>query len=213
MVSAERMYETQILSESTRKYPLPPLWIESWFLGCPALSLVATPTDLSSSRSRVIYPFLFCFQDLCALFSFLQIWLLVFGYINIVTCISFAREQLGKHVPAKKNSWPKIDKGLSVTRQRSVNTVHCEPQRDSDSRMNALPTASSNCKWQDISSCQRGLWPQVFIWEKKILAVESQGTRTRERLRWWGSAAYTKGRPVLSSERAPHKNKILTVKK
>jgi hypothetical protein len=25
MVSAERMYETQILSESTRKYPLPPL--------------------------------------------------------------------------------------------------------------------------------------------------------------------------------------------
>jgi hypothetical protein len=41
---------------------------------------------------------------------------------------------------------------------------------------------------------------------------ESQGTRTRERLRWQGPAAYTKDRPVLSSERAPHKNKTVTVK-
>jgi hypothetical protein len=41
---------------------------------------------------------------------------------------------------------------------------------------------------------------------------ESQGTRTRERLRWQGPAIYTKGRPVLSSKRAPHKNKIVTVK-
>jgi hypothetical protein len=31
------------------------------------------------------------------------------------------------------------------------------------------------------------------------------GTRTRERLRSQGLAAYTKDRPVLSSERAPHK--------
>jgi hypothetical protein len=41
---------------------------------------------------------------------------------------------------------------------------------------------------------------------------ESQGTRSRERLLWQGSAAYTKDRPVLSSERAPHKNKTVTVK-
>jgi hypothetical protein len=41
---------------------------------------------------------------------------------------------------------------------------------------------------------------------------QSQGTRTRERLRWQGPAAYTKDRPVLSSERAPHKNKTVTVK-
>jgi hypothetical protein len=32
---------------------------------------------------------------------------------------------------------------------------------------------------------------------------ESKGTRTRERLRWRVPAAYTKVRPVLSSERAP----------
>jgi hypothetical protein len=36
---------------------------------------------------------------------------------------------------------------------------------------------------------------------------ESQGTRTRERLRWQGPAACTNERPVLSSERAPHKKK------
>jgi hypothetical protein len=41
---------------------------------------------------------------------------------------------------------------------------------------------------------------------------ESQGTRTRETLRWQEPAAYTKDRPVLSSERLPHKNKTLTVK-
>jgi hypothetical protein len=41
---------------------------------------------------------------------------------------------------------------------------------------------------------------------------ESQGTRTREILRWRGPAAYTKDRPILSSERAPQKNKTVTVK-
>jgi hypothetical protein len=38
-----------------------------------------------------------------------------------------------------------------------------------------------------------------------------QGTRTWERLGWRGPAAYTKDRPVLSSERAPHKNKTVTI--
>jgi hypothetical protein len=41
---------------------------------------------------------------------------------------------------------------------------------------------------------------------------EYQGTRTRERLRWEDPAAYTKDGPDLSSERAPHKNKTVTVK-
>jgi hypothetical protein len=40
---------------------------------------------------------------------------------------------------------------------------------------------------------------------------ESQGTWAKERLRWQGPAAYIKDRPVLSSERAPHKNKTVTV--
>jgi hypothetical protein len=42
-------------------------------------------------------------------------------YIYIVTCISVAREQLGKHLPAKKNCWPTIGKVLSIDRQRAVN--------------------------------------------------------------------------------------------
>jgi hypothetical protein len=40
-----------------------------------------------------------------------------------------------------------------------------------------------------------------------------QGTRTREILRWQGPAAYTKDRPVLSSERAPHGIKNLTLRR
>jgi hypothetical protein len=42
---------------------------------------------------------------------------------------------------------------------------------------------------------------------------ESQGTQTRERLHWRGPAAYTKDRPSSRpSERAPQKNKTVTVK-
>jgi hypothetical protein len=37
---------------------------------------------------------------------------------------------------------------------------------------------------------------------------ESLGTRTRERLRWQEPAAYTKDRPVFSSERAPKKTRL-----
>jgi hypothetical protein len=42
---------------------------------------------------------------------------------------------------------------------------------------------------------------------------KSQGTRTRERLRWQGPAAYTIDRPVFSSERAPHGIKNVTVRR
>jgi hypothetical protein len=41
--------------------------------------------------------------------------------------------------------------------------------------------------------------------------LKSEGTRTRERLRWQGPAAHKKDRPDLSSERAPYKNKPETV--
>jgi hypothetical protein len=41
--------------------------------------------------------------------------------------------------------------------------------------------------------------------------LKSQGTRTRETLSWQGPAAHTKDRPGLSSERAPHKKKTVTV--
>jgi hypothetical protein len=41
---------------------------------------------------------------------------------------------------------------------------------------------------------------------------EYLGTQTRERLHWEDPAAYTKDRPVVSSERALHKNKTVSVK-
>jgi hypothetical protein len=41
--------------------------------------------------------------------------------------------------------------------------------------------------------------------------LKTQGTRTRETLRWQGPEAHTKDKPDLSSERAPHKNKTVTV--
>jgi hypothetical protein len=41
---------------------------------------------------------------------------------------------------------------------------------------------------------------------------EYQGTRTQERMGWQGPAANTKDRPVLSSKRAPHGNKNVTVR-
>jgi hypothetical protein len=47
--------------------------------------------------------------------------------------------------------------------------------------------------------------------EKVKYGLKFQGTRTRERLRWQGPAAYTKDRPDLWSERAPLKNKTVTV--
>jgi hypothetical protein len=48
--------------------------------------------------------------------------------------------------------------------------------------------------------------------ERVKYGLESHVTWTRERLCWRGPASYTKDRPVLSSERTPHKNKTVTVK-
>jgi hypothetical protein len=42
---------------------------------------------------------------------------------------------------------------------------------------------------------------------------KSQGTKTRERVRGQGPAAHTKDRPILSSERAPHGIKNVTVRR
>jgi hypothetical protein len=41
---------------------------------------------------------------------------------DIVTCISVAREQLGKHVPAKTNTWPTIGKVFLLLGNEIVNT-------------------------------------------------------------------------------------------
>jgi hypothetical protein len=56
----------------------------------------------------------------------------------------------------------------------------------------------------DPASRRRRWKGKSQMWDSKI--------RSREWLRWQGPAAYIKDRPVLSSERAPHKNKAVTVK-
>jgi hypothetical protein len=40
---------------------------------------------------------------------------------DTVTCVSVAREQIGKHVTAKINSLPPTGKGISIARQLAVN--------------------------------------------------------------------------------------------
>jgi hypothetical protein len=48
--------------------------------------------------------------------------------------------------------------------------------RNSDPRMDVLSRASSNCKWQ---TCYKGLWLQVFNWEKKFWPWISRGSAPR----------------------------------
>jgi hypothetical protein len=43
-------------------------------------------------------------------------------------------------------------------------------------------------------------------------SLRSETVKYGRESRWQGPAAYTKDRPVLSSERAPHKNKTVTVR-
>jgi hypothetical protein len=61
---------------------------------------------------------------------------------------------------------------------------------------------------RDPASRRRRRKGKSQIWGSKI-CHESQGSPTRERLRWRGPAAYTKDRPVLSSERALQKNQTV----
>jgi hypothetical protein len=42
--------------------------------------------------------------------------------------------------------------------------------------------------------------------------LETEGPQTQEGLHWRGPVAYAKDRPVLSSEKAPHKNRTVIVK-
>jgi hypothetical protein len=64
----------------------------------------------------------------------------------------------------------------------------------------------------DPASCRRRRKGKSQIWDSKI---RSQVPRDyeQERLHWQGPAAHTKDRPVLSSERASHRMKNITVRR
>jgi hypothetical protein len=83
--------------------------------------------------------------------------------------------------------------------------------RDNEGRLHTRVEVGSNTSTvtlRVVGSDERGSLKSETV----KYGRESQGTRAPERLRWQGPAAYTKDRPVLSSERAPHKNKTVTVK-
>jgi hypothetical protein len=88
-----------------------------------------------------------------------------------------------------------------------------DPGRLEDIQGSAFVNARDQCPRVEAGSNTSTVTLRVVGGDEKgSLKSETVGTRTRERLRWQGPAAYTKDRPVLSSERAPHKNKTATVK-
>jgi hypothetical protein len=81
-----------------------------------------------------------------------------------------------------------------------------DPVRERDSRME-VGSNTSTVTLRVVGGEKGSLESETVKY-----GLEFQVTRTRERLRWQGPAAYTKDRPVLSLERAPHKNTTVTVK-
>jgi hypothetical protein len=94
-----------------------------------------------------------------------------------------ARQQVAKYIPSEANAWNKT----SVEAGSNTSTV-------------TLQVVGGDGK--------RSLKSETVKYGR-----EYQGTRTRGGLRWQGLAAYRKDRPILSSERAPHINKTVTVKR
>jgi hypothetical protein len=105
------------------------------------------------------------------------------------------RQRLGKHVPAVNTPQQYRTIGDAVFRG-----VHAHPRVEAGSN-------TSTVTLRVVEDDEKGSLKSETV----KYGRESQGTRTKERLSWQGPAAYVKGRPVLSSERAPHKNTPVTV--
>jgi hypothetical protein len=132
--------------------------------------------------------------------------------IHNITCLPIARQRLGKHISAT-NAHATIE-GYPLLSNESVNTVS---SMVSDPRLyneiclyygcnETRVEAGSNTSTVTLRVVGGGGKGSLKT-ERVKYGREIQGTRTRERLRWRGPAAYTKDRPVLSSERAPHKTR------
>jgi hypothetical protein len=109
-----------------------------------------------------------------------------------------------------------IDKGASTTVDLSFETVFYSVRAKwliSITRVKYVVTrleAGSNASTATLRVVGRDEKGSL-ISEKVKYGQESQATRTRERIRWREPPAYTKDRPVLSSESAPQKIKTVTV--
>jgi hypothetical protein len=119
-----------------------------------------------------------------------------------------SRQRLGKHVPAAAdklcNNRGTVGNGVFYSvrarglygRQLATESTHVE-------------AVSNTCTvtLRVVGGDEKGSLKSETV----KYGLKSQGTRTLERLRWQGPAAHTIDRPDLSSERAPHKNKTVTV--
>jgi hypothetical protein len=76
---------------------------------------------------------------------------------------------------------------------RCSGNVFTEPLRSNDSRIHSTVTL------RVVIGDEKGSLKSKTV----KYGIKSQGTRTRERLRWQEPAAYTRERPDLSSERGP----------
>jgi hypothetical protein len=133
-----------------------------------------------------------------------------------VTCIPIVRQRLGKHISAQAKS---LNSRMSVTRKQmskhasltieavfslgSVQRGYKEVFRSIEQESN-----TSTVTLRVVGGDEKGSIKSETV----KYGLQTQGNRIRERLRWQGSAAYTKDRPVLPSERVTHKNKAVTVK-
>jgi hypothetical protein len=141
---------------------------------------------------------------------------------HIVMLRPIARQRLSEHVPTLV-SMP--NNRTSIARQRiSTNaSLTIEAVFSAWSMQCGYKEVFSNMKWRTRAESGSST-STVTLWviggngkgsltsEAVKYGREYQGARTRERLHWQGPAAYTKVRPVLLSETAPHKNTTVTVK-
>jgi hypothetical protein len=139
-----------------------------------------------------------------------------------------ARQRLGKHIPSGANAG---DNRTSIARQRISKhaSLTIEAMFSAWSVQSGYKNVFSSIMWRKRETSTRveagSNTSTVTLrvvggdekWSLKSETVKygrkSQGTRTRERLRWQGPAAHTKDRPVLSSERASHGIKNVTVRR
>jgi hypothetical protein len=117
--------------------------------------------------------------------------------------------------PLQRTPFKKVSSSQSDCRREEIkwNTeqIDCQSQFDFDFRTDDRVEEGSNTSTVTLRVV-RGDEKGSVKSETVKYSREFQGTQTQERVRWLGPAAYTKDRPVLSSERMPNKNKIVTVK-
>jgi hypothetical protein len=132
-------------------------------------------------------------------------------YIRCDRCYSTATQQL--RIPKQPNCWKTGAMGNAIVRECVFYSrrTHCIWRAGDKTQRQTRVEAGSNTSTVTLRVV-RGDELGSLKSETVKYGREYQGTRSRERLRWEDPAAYTKDRPVLSSERAPHKNKIVTVK-